>query len=280
MKTTFKTLKLTIAVLTALTVNATLTFGQTGTKLPLSVTVQATNPTCNGYNDGQLFFTVSGGFPPYYLNGLALTSDTVSLTSLSEGTYDFTFTDESLAMSEGTAVLFAPQAPSIIALVNDVTALTPNGSIDLTVVSTYGVVGYEWQSLNPVNWNPIDEDQYGLAAGDYVVTITETNGCQFTKRFDVSDMSGGGTSNYIITNNPVNVESSSMVLFPNPSSGNFQIKTEQSLNKVIINDQLGQVMILDESPEATKTYELKPGNYIVTGIDTDNNTTRSNITIR
>jgi hypothetical protein len=284
MKTTIKNLKLSLAAIIACTFTSTLSFGQagTGTKLPLSVSIQATNPSCNGSNDGNLFFTVSGGFPPYYLNGNVITNDTVSMTSLAEGTYDFTFTDESLAMAEGTAVLFAPQAPSIMAVVSDVTTISPNGSVDLTVVSAYGAVSYEWESFSPMSWNPTDEDQFALPQGIYLAKITESNGCQFIKRFEINtNISGGNTSNMVL-NDDQNEEAanSSMILYPNPSSGEFQIRSEKVISQVLITNELGQIMINDSNPTETGKYELKPGKYTVVGLDSDNNTTRSHITIR
>ncbi len=274
MKTSIKNLKLSLVALIASTITSTFSFGQ-GTKLPLSVTIQATNPTCNGSSDGSLFFTLSGGFPPYFLNGVQITNDTVSMTGLTEGSYDFTFTDISLAMSEGNAVLFAPQAPTISAVVNDVTSVLPNGSIDLTVSSAYGPVTYDWFTFAPVNWNQADEDQYNLDQGIYLVTITEANGCQFAKRFTVNNNYGGST--------PPNIQpnlTSSMIVFPNPSSGSFQVKSDQQVTKVMVTNEIGQIMILDEAPNQSMTYDLKPGKYTVISVDTDNNTSRSHLTIR
>ncbi|MFN5846723.1 MAG: SprB repeat-containing protein [Flavobacteriia bacterium] len=274
MKTSIKNLKLTLAALIAGTFTSTFSFGQ-GTKLPLSVTIQATNPTCNGSADGSLFFTVSGGFAPYYLNGTQITNDTVSMTGLVEGSYDFTFTDVSLAMSEGTAVLFAPQAPVISAVVSDVTTATPNGSIDLTVTSAYGPVTFDWFTYANVNWNANDEDQFNLGQGIYLVTISEANGCQFAKRFTVNNNYGGSTPPNIQPNLP-----SSLIVYPNPSSGSFQLKSDKQVTKVMVTNEIGQIMILDEAPDQSLSYDLKPGKYTVISVDTDNNTSRSHLTIR
>lgn len=275
MKTSIKNLKLSLVALIASTITSTFSFGQ-GTKLPLSVSIQATNPTCNGLNDGSLFFTLSGGYPPYFMNGTQITNDTISMTGLTEGAYDFTFTDTSLAMSQGTAVLFAPQPPSIAASVNDVTALLPNGSVDLTVTSAFGPVTYDWYTYNAVSWNPSDEDQFNLAEGVYMVTVTESNGCQFAKRFIINNNYGGATP----PNLQPNSSSSSMIVYPNPSSGSFQIQSDKEVTKVMVTNEIGQIMILDENPSSTVKYDLKPGNYTVTSVNKDNNTTRSHLTIR
>ena len=178
-------------------------------------------------------------------------------------------------MSEGNTVLFAPQAPTISAVVNDVTSVLPNGSIDLTVNSAYGAVTYDWFTFAPVNWNQADEDQYNLEQGIYLVTITEANGCQFAKRFTVNNNYGGST--------PPNIQpnlTSSMIVFPNPSSGSFQVKSGQQVTKVMVTNEIGQIMIMDEAPNQSMTYDLKPGKYTVISVDTDNNTSRSHLTIR
>lgn len=274
MKTSIKNLKLTLAALIASSMTTTFSYGQ-GTKLPLTVTVQATNPSCNGVSDGNLFFTVSGGFPPYFLNGNQIMSDTLSMTGLAEGTYDFTFTDISQSMSEGVAVLFAPQPPAISATVSNVTALSPNGSIELTVTSPYGPSTYNWTTSSNVSWNPTDEDQFNLTGGVYQVTVTDGVGCQFAKSFIVKN--NYGSSN---PSNFQNSQTSALVVYPNPSSGSFQIQSEQVLTKVMVTNEIGQVMILDEAPSTNPNYNLTPGNYTVTSTDTDNNTTRSHLTIR
>jgi len=47
-------------------------------------------------------------------------------------------------------------------------------------------LGFEWQSLtSTVLTNPNEEDQYNLSAGWYDVVITDNNGCEYIKRFNV-----------------------------------------------------------------------------------------------
>ena len=158
----------------------------TPTKLPLTLTVTATNPSCYGVNDGQLVLTLSGGYPPYYYDGMELSGSELVLGALGAGEYYFNFTDAFMASATGLATLTAPQSAQISAIVHNVTAPGwSNGSVELTVTSAYGPVTYNWSTLEQVTWVPTDEDQFGLLAGVYGVTITESNGCVYSKRFIV-----------------------------------------------------------------------------------------------
>jgi len=48
----------------------------------------------------------------------------------------------------------------------------------------------------------------------------------------------------------------------------------------MVTNEIGQIMILDEAPDQSLSYDLKPGKYTVISVDTDNNTSRSHLTIR
>jgi hypothetical protein len=52
-------------------------------------------------------------------------------------------------------------------------------------------VSYEWMTPDGSGLVPTLEDQNGLSAGTYAVTVTEANGCQTSKRFTVGQAPQG-----------------------------------------------------------------------------------------
>lgn len=155
------------------------------TKYPLVISVSQIDPSCNGYNDGEITINVSGGIQPYIVNGLSISTSSITMSNLSSGVYDFVIYDSGSGAAGGSITLSDPQAPVISATVTNANnpALN-NGSIELTV--TPSPANYEWVSFTNTSLsNPGAEDQYTLSPGWYSVTITDINGCQYQKRFTV-----------------------------------------------------------------------------------------------
>jgi len=137
----------------------------------LVLTMAPTQVLCNGSSTGAIDLTVSGGTPAYtYLwsNG-ATTQD---LSNLPAGTYTVTVTDlNGCVASTNTAIT----QPTPIVVTGTITNVLCNGgsdgAIDLTVSG--GVPGYTYAWSNGAN----TQDQTGLPAGTYTVTVTDVNGC-------------------------------------------------------------------------------------------------------
>ena len=83
MKTKFnlKSILMTALVSTSLFTNAQVD------KVPLTVAVAMTNPTCQNYNNGEITLTISGGFPPYTFNGVEIAGSQVTMGALTAGNY-------------------------------------------------------------------------------------------------------------------------------------------------------------------------------------------------
>lgn len=154
-------------------------------KYPLIVSVAQTDPSCNGYNDGEITINVSGGIQPYIVNGLSISTPSITMSNLSSGVYDFVIYDSGNGAAGGSITLSDPQAPVISATVTNANnSALNNGSIELTV--TPPPANYEWISFTNTSLsNPGAEDQYSLSPGWYSVTIIDVNGCQYEKRFNV-----------------------------------------------------------------------------------------------
>ncbi len=139
---------------------------------------------CHGDQNGTVTTTISGGVPPYYYewNNGATSKDISGLTA---GTYSQTVTDANNASVTGSYVVTEPaalEASSAITMLR--CAGLPEGSIDLTVTGGTTPYVYAWTGPGVV---PSAEDQSGLAAGTYGVTITDAHTCETTATAVISE---------------------------------------------------------------------------------------------
>jgi hypothetical protein len=161
-------------------------------KIPMSLQLVQSNPTCFGSNDGVINIDITGGFPPYFVNGLEIVGSSFQVTNLIEGQYSFYISDTLLTNSTVEVMLVAPLQLEMFASVSDVTTFGGNdGAIDLTV--SYPGVAYNWSTPDGAGLVPTQQDQSGLIAGVYAVTVTDANGCQTSKRFTVGQAPEGTT---------------------------------------------------------------------------------------
>ena len=160
--------------------------------------VSKTNLTCTGANDGTISVTASGGTPPYVfdysLDGGAYTgasmpqmSGTYVFSSLVAGTYIVRVTDAngcSPVTASATRVIVDPGALTVTNTTTvEACSGSSNGSITLTVtggtqpyVYDYSFNGGAFQSAtSPTNLS--SHTFTGLAAGNYVVRVSDANGC-------------------------------------------------------------------------------------------------------
>lgn len=174
----------------------------TGSKLPLSLQLAAGNPSCYASIDGSIVVDILGGYPPYYVNGVEVDGSQVVFSNLSAGPYTIYVSDTLLSSAEVQVILISPLELEMQAVVSNVSIFSGNdGAIDLTVNSQS--VSYAWMTPDGSGLVESLEDQSGLTAGTYAVTVTESNGCETSKRFTVEQAPQGmGTGSPIPDVNP------------------------------------------------------------------------------
>ena len=181
-----------------------------GSKTPLSLQLAAGNPSCYASNDGSIVVDILGGYPPYFVNGIEVTGSQVVFSNLTAGPYTIYVSDTLLSSAEVQVILISPLQLEMQAVVSNVSIFGgTDGAIDLTVNSQS--VTYSWMTPDGSGLVESLEDQTGLSAGTYAVTVTEANGCQTSKRFTVEQAPQGmGTPNVNPNTNGANSSGSAI----------------------------------------------------------------------
>ncbi|MEJ6617600.1 MAG: PKD domain-containing protein [Crocinitomicaceae bacterium] len=121
-----------------------------------TLSLDPTDVSCFGFSDGEVDVTVTD------INGCTIAS-TITLT-------------EPPALTEATTAFIYPSGENISCFgFND-------GSIDLTNTGGSPAYSYAWTTLDGSGLAPAGEDQTGLTAGTYDVTVTDINGCIITSQ--------------------------------------------------------------------------------------------------
>jgi len=151
----------------------------------LNVTETHVNPTCNSSNNGSIDLTVSGGTPGYNFNwstadGSGLINGQEDQNNLTAGTYDVTVSDANSCQQTLSITLNDPSAIIITETHNNISCNgLSDGSIDLTVSGGTGpgTYVYNWSTPDGSGLVNGQEDQTGLGAGTYYVTVTDNGPC-------------------------------------------------------------------------------------------------------
>jgi gliding motility-associated-like protein len=143
---------------------------------PQITAVNASNLDCNGDMSGAISLTVTGGDNDYTFDWahIAGTDNTQNLTGLSVGDYFVTVTDgNGCSDTAGPITITQPNPISLsIANITPASATVDNGAIDINN-PTGGTSPYTYAWSNGATTQDISM----LAAGTYVLTVTDSNGC-------------------------------------------------------------------------------------------------------
>jgi gliding motility-associated-like protein len=154
---------------------------------PLTVALMhQTNVLCNGSATGAIAVNATGGTPFETAPGVfnynyswkgpnGFISNLQNIDSISAGIYTLTVTDQSGCFDTLSVTITQPSELSVIANSTPITCYgSNNGSISLQISG--GVPPYQetWSNLASGTY------QNNLSGGDYVITVTDANGCQKT----------------------------------------------------------------------------------------------------
>ena len=159
----------------------------------ISVSLQSTDITCVGFNDGVLTGSAFGGTSPYNYNlsfgGNNIYTDTSSfvLSGLSEGSYTVNVTDANGCANFGYSNISSPDPLSIIVGNIDtaycVNVNTGSASVFVTggTLATGSNYSYSWDGSNVDTLSILSHQEAGI----YNVQVTDDNGCQTNLNIDI-----------------------------------------------------------------------------------------------
>ncbi len=147
----------------------------------ISIIDNTQDVSCNGNMDGSIDLTISGGTGTYNFswdNG----QDTEDISSLEAGIYTVSITDgNSCERIQQFEITTAPPI-EINAITTDNSCPGSNdGSIDLIVSGGSSGYTFDW------NNNTDQEDLNNLPAGNYEVSVTDSNDCESIENFTIED---------------------------------------------------------------------------------------------
>ncbi|MCO6500824.1 MAG: PKD domain-containing protein [Vicingus serpentipes] len=137
--------------------------------------------SCYNIAQGAIDIRVIGGVPPYSYNW-SNGDTTQNIMNISAGTYYVLVTDANGCVIQDSMEVFQPTLLSFTMVETDAVCNGySDGSVDVTVIGGELPYTYSWDNGSQT------EDLIGLSKGNYVLTVTDSNGCTATDTAVVSE---------------------------------------------------------------------------------------------
>ena len=150
-----------------------------------TLTVDHTDVSCNGGNDGTATVTATGAVPPYtYSWNTVPVQTTPTATGLTAGTYTVIVTDDNSCNSNISVTVAEPVVLTVPTSSVAANCGGSDGSATVTPAGGTAPYTYSWNTT-PVQTTPTAS---GIPAGSYTVTVTDDNGCEETATVTVDDI--------------------------------------------------------------------------------------------
>jgi len=159
----------------------------------LALTIEATDVSCFGANDGIVILEATGGTGVITLDpdGISLP---ITLNDLAPDTYTFTVSDESGCADEASIIIFEPELmeASILSTQN----VGCGGDCDglATIQAVGGTAPFNWQIVQPLVGNDsgtLDPNPYEFddlcADPEYIIVVSDFRGCLDTLEFSINE---------------------------------------------------------------------------------------------
>ena len=214
----------------------------------LQATATAIDVVCFGDDSGVIEVNATGGTAAYgySVNGGALGSSS-SIVGLAAGAYEVTVFDanQCSAVVGGLTIDGPATAVAINGLAENPIDEDAGGSSPYTVVGGTSPYDYSWSG--PGGFSSTDQDLTGLTnatqSGNYVLTVTDANGCVATQTITVTGLNE--------VNRQYNIS-----MYPNPNNGQFVMNVEglagETMSYTII-DNSGRVVMMKDLGNVSST---------------------------
>lgn len=181
------------------------------------------------YSDANLTDTISDSF-------------LLDVSTLGLGTVQYFVTNNlggCISVADSTAVTIN-STPTLSIVGVDATANPANGSIDLTVTNGTSPFDYQWSN------GPTTEDQTNVGAGNYVVVVTDANGCSATDTVALRNVA-----------NVQEIENITFEVYPNPSSDKlFVVQNQYQTGRIWITDLNGKILFQSTMTAGEKGIDI------------------------
>jgi hypothetical protein len=253
------------------------------TKIPLKLQISKQSPFCHGDHNGTILIDIIGGQAPYFVNDQMINGSSFQMANLTAGTYRIEVADDAVSYAAAEVVLVDPAALQVSTIVTNVSTYHgSNGSINLIVGEPSATFVWEGNSNNLVI---SQEDQTGLSAGLYGVTVTNDKGCSTYRKFELTQPNAPsvhGVNNPQVASGSGIPSVSNVSVYPNPSSGHVTLSADARIQSAMIMNDLGIVLKhIDFKNEGKLAgLDLNPGMYTLISIDENGNRATERIVIR
>jgi len=190
------------------------------------ISLTPTNILCYGCCNGAINTSVTGGTAPYsynWSNGVNIANP----SSLCAGNYCVTVTDN-IGCPTISCVTITQPAQLVVTInkTNETSSGACNGQAIANVTGGVPPYYYQW-SNNVVNASSISD----LCAGEYCVTITDYNATINTACVTITFTSGVD-----------NIDANQFNIYPNPTNGQVNIVTDNTVQQIQVVDVLGKLV--------------------------------------
>jgi len=151
--------------------------------LPLESTITSMNVACNGDATGAVTVNPTGGTGPYSYswNTGAITQ---TINGLVAGNYSVTVTDANFCTTTASVIITQPTSPIQATLVQTNVSCFAGNDGTVTITNASGGIGaltYLWST------GAVTSNITNLIAGNYLVTVTDANSCQFVGSVNITE---------------------------------------------------------------------------------------------
>ena len=148
----------------------------------VSLSITATDVTCNGGNNGSATVVATNGVPPYTYAWAPSGGNAATANSLVAGTYTVTVSDVN-SCTQSTQITIAEPTLLTAAIVPTNIACNGNdGALDVTANGGTPAYSYAWNGgLGST------QDPQNATTGTYIVTVTDANSCSITATATITE---------------------------------------------------------------------------------------------
>lgn len=225
------------------------------TEVDVNISLNATDPACNGSTNGSITSSVSGGTGPYTYAWTPAGAG-ANPNNLPAGTYSVTVTSSQGCTETDEITLDQPDPLEVTASADPIDCNNPSSQIETNVSGGTPNYTYNWSNGSSSAMPNIN------VGGTFVLTVTDSKGC--TKTTSLTVPANTTLPNAVATvNGQINCNQSTIALNGNGSSTGSNFTYEWN-GPGIVSDETTLTPVVDA-----------PGTYVLTVTNTDNGCTRT-----